>query len=168
MTLPGGEKVRVRAGRVSDRDLLARMFYRLSPTTIYHRLFVPAPQTPDWADRFAALTMASSNQGSVARAAFLRGEIVGFCNFVPSTAAAREAEMAIVVEDAWQGQGIGRALLTSLVVEARRTNVAVFTATILGDNGRALRFVTRFFPRTEVHLVDREYVVRASLNTDEP
>jgi GNAT superfamily N-acetyltransferase len=93
--------------------------------------------------------------------------MVGFCNFVPSSTAAHEAEMAIVVEDVWQGQGLGRALLAGLVVEARRLDVAVFTATILGDNGRALRFVSKFFPRIEVHLVDREYEVRASLNMGE-
>jgi RimJ/RimL family protein N-acetyltransferase len=167
MPLPGGVRVLLREGRASDSDLVARMFYRLSPTTVYHRLFVPAPQTPDWARRFAALAMAGDAPGNVSRAAILAGEIVGFCNFVPSTTAAHEAEMAIVVEDAWQGQGLGRALLTSLVAEASRLDVAVFTATILGDNSRALRFVTRFFPRIEVHLVDREYEVRASLNMRE-
>jgi GNAT superfamily N-acetyltransferase len=164
--LPGGERVHLREGRSSDGDLVARMFYRLSPTTVYHRLFVPAPPTPDWATRFTALAMASDAPASVSRAALLAGEIVGFCNFVPSATAAHEAEMAIVVEDAWQGQGLGRALLSGLVAEARRCDVSVFTATILGDNGRALRFVTRFFPRIVVRLVESEYEVRASLNLD--
>ena len=165
MTLPGGERVHLREGRSSDAHLVTRMFYRLSPTTVYHRLFVPAPQTAHWATRFAALvTAAAYTPGSVSRAALLAGEIIGFCNFVPSATAAHEAEMAIVVEDAWQGHGLGRALLAGLVAEARRFDISVFTATILGDNSRALRFVTHFFPRIVVHLVDREYEVRASLN----
>jgi RimJ/RimL family protein N-acetyltransferase len=167
VTLPGGQRIRLSEARASDSDLVKRMFYRLTPTTVYHRLFVPAPQTPDWATRFATLTMAASAPGSVSKAAFQAGEIVGICNFVPSATTAHEAEMAIVVEDAWQGKGLGRALLSGLVVEARRLNITVFTATILGDNSRALRFVTRFFPQIEVRLIDREYEVRAILNIGE-
>src|SRR5215469_4655985 len=147
LTLPGTQRIHLREGRASDCELVKRMFYRLSPTTIYHRLFVPAPQTPDWAARFAELTMATNVPGSVSKAALQAGEIVGICNFVPSATTAHEAEMAIVVEDAWQGKGLGRALLSGLVIEARRLDITVFTATILGDNSRALRFITRFFPQ---------------------
>jgi GNAT superfamily N-acetyltransferase len=139
------------------------MFYRLSPNTIYYRLFVPAPPTPDWAARFAALAI-PSEADPAAMVALIHGEVVGCANFADTRP--REAELALVVEDAWQRQGIGRALLTGLVEEARRRNVEVFNATILGVNSRALRFLTRFFPDADVHLVDREFAVRATLLPD--
>jgi len=71
--------------------------------------------------------------------------------------------MAIVVEDAWQGRGLGRALMAELVEQARRRGVAVFIARILGDNARALRFVTRFFPGATVRWDGGEFAVRIPL-----
>lgn len=155
--LSGGQVVQLRHAWPGDGDLVVRMFYRLSPSTIYYRLFIPAPQTPDWATRFAALAV-PSEADRVVMVAVLEGETVGFANYADIRP--HEAELALVVEDAWQRQGIGRALLTALVGAARRRDVEVFNATILGENSRALRFLTRFFPGAEVHLQDREFAVR--------
>jgi GNAT superfamily N-acetyltransferase len=142
------------------------MFFRLSPNTIYYRLFVPAPQTPEWAARFAALAVPREADRVVAMVALQGGEVVGVANYVDTSKCPHEAELALVVEDTWQRQGIGRALLTALVDEARRQGVAVFNAIVMGENSRALRFLTRFFPWAEVRLEDREFTVRATLQPD--
>jgi len=166
LRLPGGQVVQLRSAWPEDRDPVVRMYYRLSPTTIYYRLFVPAPPTPDWAARFAALAIPSeADRGALV--AFLDGEVVGFANYAETSTGHHEAELALVVEDAWQRQGIGRALLAALVEEAARHEVGVFNAIILGDNARALRFLTRFFPWAEVRLEDREFAVRAALQPDQ-
>jgi GNAT superfamily N-acetyltransferase len=165
MVLPGGQVVQLRNAWPGDSTLVVRMFFRLSPSTIYYRLFVPAPQTPEWAARFAALAV-PSEADRVAMVALLDGEVVGFANYADTSKCPHEAELALVVEDTWQRQGIGRALLTALVEEARRQDVEVFNAIVMGENSRALRFLTRFFPWAEVRLEDREFAVRATLQPD--
>lgn len=158
--LADGTRLFLRPAVPRDNERLRRMFYRLSPTTIYRRLFLPAPHAPHWAERFAAFgATGDSRQAAVALA---DGEAVGLANYAGG-AAPDEAEMAIVVEDAWQGRGVGRALVAELAEQARRRGIAVFTARILGENARALRFVTRAFPGARVRWDGGEYVVRACL-----
>ena len=47
---------------------------------------------------------------------------------------AQEAELAIVLDDAWQGRGLGRRLLSELVVLARRSGVKALFGITLSDN----------------------------------
>ena len=163
--LPTGQAVQLRCAWPEDRDLVVRMFYRLSPSTIYYRLFIAAPPTPEWSARFAALAIPSEEE-QVALVALQGGEVVGVASFAEARQSPQEAELALVVEDAWQGQGIGRGLLRALVEEAHRRDVEVFNAVIMGENSRALRFLTRFFPWAEVHLQAGEFTVRAALQPD--
>jgi ribosomal protein S18 acetylase RimI-like enzyme len=48
------------------------------------------------------------------------------------------AEYAAVVDDCWQGRGIGLALTRHLIEAARRRGVRTFTALVLPDNVRKL------------------------------
>jgi hypothetical protein len=53
------------------------------------------------------------------------------------------------------------------VQEALRHEVETFNAIVLGENSRAIRFLTRFFPWAEVRLEDREFALRATLQPDQ-
>jgi GNAT superfamily N-acetyltransferase len=160
--LEDGTLVCLRSAGPGDDERLRRLFYRLSPTTIYRRLFLPAPQVPHWAERFAALTTGGGER-RYAVVALLGDEVLGVATFVQEAVTTREAELGIVVEDAWQGQGIGRRLMAAVVEQARRREVAVLTARILADNDRVLRLVTRFFPDACVRWEEGEYAVRICL-----
>jgi GNAT superfamily N-acetyltransferase len=160
-TLTDGTRLILRPSVPGDDERLRALFYRLSPTTVYRRLFIAAPHAPHWAERFAALATSDGDR-RVAVLAMIEGEVAGFANFARE-AVEDEAEMAIVVEDDWQGRGLGRALMAELVVAARRRGIAIFNARILGDNARALRFVTRFFPDATVRWDDGDYALRACL-----
>jgi RimJ/RimL family protein N-acetyltransferase len=162
IALEGGALLRLRSASPGDNERLRRMFYRLSPASIYHRLFLPAPQVPHWAERFAALATCDGEL-RYAVVALLGDEILGFANFGREVTTTREAELAIVVEDAWQGQGIGRMLIAAVVEQARRRAIGVLTARILADNDRALRLATRFFPDACVRWEDGEYALRICL-----
>ncbi len=162
MALEGGALLRLRSADPGDNARLRRMFYRLSPTTIYRRLFLPAPQVPHWAARFAALATCDGER-RYAVVALLGDEVLGFANVAYEAVTTREAELAIVVEDAWQGQGIGRMLMAAVVDQARRREIGALTARILADNDRVLRLVTRFFPDACVRWEEGEYAVRICL-----
>jgi acetyltransferase len=51
------------------------------------------------------------------------------------------AEYAIVVDDAWQKRGIGRALIERLIAAAKRKGLTQLAGTVLRDNVRMLAFV---------------------------
>ena len=59
------------------------------------------------------------------------------------------AEMAIVVGDPWQNQGLGRALANALADAARAAGIRRFAATMLGDNEAARRLMRTFALRLE-------------------
>jgi RimJ/RimL family protein N-acetyltransferase len=162
IVLEGGIRVCLRSAGPGDPERLRRLFYRLSPTTIYRRLFLPAPQVPHWAERFAALTT-GDGELRYAVVALLGDEVLGVATFAQEAVTPREAELAIVVEDAWQGRGIGRMLVAEVVEQARRREIGVLTARILADNDRVRRLVSRFFPDARVRWEDGEYVLRICL-----
>ena len=54
------------------------------------------------------------------------------------------AEMAIVVGDPWQAQGLGTALTHALADAALAAGILRFAATILGDNEAARRLMRTF------------------------
>ena len=59
------------------------------------------------------------------------------------------AEVAIVIGDPYQGQGLGRELGRRLADEARERGIARFTATLLGDNVAAHRLFHSISDRLE-------------------
>lgn len=52
-----------------------------------------------------------------------------------------EAEFAIAVADAWQGAGLGRQLMASLMQHARRHGVRRLVGDVLHGNGRMIKMV---------------------------
>jgi ribosomal protein S18 acetylase RimI-like enzyme len=51
-----------------------------------------------------------------------------------------------VVADDWQREGLGHLLLEQLTELARARGIDRFQATVLGDNGPAMRLVRGLFP----------------------
>jgi GNAT superfamily N-acetyltransferase len=54
-----------------------------------------------------------------------------------------KAELAIVVEDAYQNRGLGRLLLARLAAYARAHGITAFAATVLSQNTRVFHLITR-------------------------
>lgn len=78
----------------------------------------------------------------------------------------REAEIAFVVLDRWQGLGIATALLYRLAAHARRRGITTFVALTMGSNQPMLD-VLRYcgFPRTSRYQ-DGEVEVRLDISND--
>lgn len=66
------------------------------------------------------------------------GRGIGIARFVKHTKEPEAAELAVVIDDDWQGRGLGTALLSELVDRAREEGVRRFTALVAADNSSVL------------------------------
>lgn len=64
------------------------------------------------------------------------------------------AEIALAVEDRWQGRGIGPQLLRTLAAYARRRGFTTFIAEVMYDNDRMLAMLRHCGIPTTLHLRD--------------
>lgn len=161
VTLADGAFAAVRPPREDDLARLERMYYRLSAQSIYYRLFVGAPHVPLWANRFATIS-ATTTPASGALVAVVGAEVVGTARF-DQDASEASAEVAIVVEDAWQGRGLGRHLLRRLARDAVARHITTFTAHTLAENRRALRLFKGTFAGTRATFDQGEFELVAPL-----
>jgi RimJ/RimL family protein N-acetyltransferase len=138
LTLRDGSVVRVRAIRTDDTMRLQTFHAHLSMDSIIWRFFRSVPNLSDeqaqqfthvdYVDRMALL--ATRGEGDTE-------EILAVVRY-DRRAEEREAEVAFVVQDAWQGQGIATALLHQLAAYARAHGVERFVALTMGSNVRML------------------------------
>lgn len=131
--LRDGSVVHLRKIRPDDTDRLRRMFFRLSPDTVYRRFLSPVHRPPASALRYLASVDHADREAIVALAS---GEIVGVARF--DRVAPDAAEVAVVVEDARQGKGLGRILLDRISRAAAERGISHLTATMLSQNDVAV------------------------------
>ena len=148
VTLKDGATLALRPIRPGDESELSALYARLSPETAYQRFFtVMARLPPSWAHTFAnvdyerrmAIVAVSPDNGLIAVARYDLDE------------ASNEAEIAIVVQDQWQGKGLGTALLTELLSYAEAKGIRRFRADVLSENGRMLDMLSRLAEVLERH-----------------
>ncbi len=159
-----GHVLAVRPIAVTDVDRLARMFERLSPESVRFRFFSPIPRL-SWP---ALLHMADVDHCRRDALIALDGdEIVAVARYSAQAEPEpniREAELAVVVEDAWQRRGVGRELTRRLARLARKRGYDAFVATILPDNRAALRLVRDLAPDADVRFAGGDYEARVRLS----
>ncbi len=138
-----GGGLRLRLIRPDDEPRLVALYDRLSQHTAYQRFFSLMKRLPpDWAHFLAnvdyqtrlALVIERDDAGAPALIAVARYE---------RTADPDVAEVALVVQDGWQGQGLGRLLLRELLAAAGARGIRRFRAYVLADNSRMLRLLHR-------------------------
>lgn len=103
----------IRAVQPGDVAALARMMARCSPRTRYARFHGVVAEIPP-----AYLRRCLSGE-HIALVVEDGDEIVALASIGPETV----PEMAVVVEDGWQGRGVGRALVAALFAKAGVTVV---------------------------------------------
>ena len=129
----------VRPVEADDADRVRRLFERLSPESIYRRFFTLFPAPPAG----VLLHLTAVDHGDHEGLAVLDGdEIVALASWDKAAHGAAEAEIAVLVEDAWQHRGLGRALVRMLTAEAARRGIAVLNATVLAENHPARHLAT--------------------------
>jgi RimJ/RimL family protein N-acetyltransferase len=156
-TAAAGHVALVRLER-TDGEPLRRLFYRLSPETIYRRFLSPLAR-PEQARPERLLDLDHCDREAVA--AVVDGEIVGVARWFRQPSE-RAAEIAVVVADAWQGQGVGTRMLSSLAALARSAGIDRFTATMQADNRGSIRLLRRF--DSEALLVHSQGIYEATIS----
>ncbi|MCW2621246.1 MAG: CoA-binding domain protein [Frankiales bacterium] len=128
--LSDGGTVHLRPITPADADRLRAFHSRLSPETVYNRFFTYLRTLPARdVERFTHV----DHDDHVAFIALLRDEMVGVVRYIRYPGTSR-AEVAVVVEDAHQGRGLGALLLEHLEAAARERGVDRFVADVLPSN----------------------------------
>src|SRR3982751_1611455 len=137
--------VTTRPVRPEDRTLFCRLWERLSPETVYRRFHAPVRALPDESVRWLVTVDHDLREAVVA---VVGGEVVGIARYDRPPGDPSTAEVAVVVEDAWQGVGLGRQLITEVTDLAARRGVRRLTATVQPDNAPVLGLVRRLLPES--------------------
>ena len=156
--LVDGVRVLFRPIVPADRVRYERLFTRLSPETLYRRFMTSVPRinerllehlvTVDYVERLALVALVGEEIVGVARYDVLRPGI---------------AEVALVVEDAWQGRGIGSRLLWRISAAARRRGIEAFEAEVLGENRPMMGLLNVLAEDLETRMVGGVYEIHIDL-----
>src|ERR671910_3177756 len=166
LTLPSGAEIPFRVVRPADARALQRLHGRCGERTIYLRFFGSMEKLSDEKARYFASTDGVDHFGLVALDPQDQSEIIAVVRYACKPGDER-AEYAALVEDRWQGQGIGAALTRWLIDEARGNGVRSFYAPVKGENKRMLN-VLRHLDLTERERVeDGEKMVEIGLFYEE-
>jgi len=138
----------LRPVEADDAPRVRRLFERLSPDTVYRRFFTLFPTPPPAILSYLAHPETVDHEGLAA----LDGDEIVALGSWDRIAGTTEAELAVLVEDAWQHRGLGRELTRALVAEAAHRGITILTATMLSENDRARRLATRLARPEHVHM----------------
>jgi GNAT superfamily N-acetyltransferase len=133
---------RVRCAGAGDRAALRAFLDRLSLRTVQARyLSPPVALSGPLADRELERILGRNEAQHTVMLAVDGAAIRGVGEFLAEQV--DRAELALVVEDAFQGRGIGRSLLRTLEQLARARGIRAFTGDIAHDNSRAAAMLRR-------------------------
>lgn len=142
--LSDGSTARVRQIDPTDAPAVTRMHNRLSERTRYLRYFAA---TPRLSRRDLDRSVNVDHRQREAFVVELNGELIAIGQYHRAAPDSRDAEVAFVVEDAYQRRGLGSVLLEYLAAAAREEGVVNFVADVLPVNAVMLRvFVAAGYP----------------------
>lgn len=139
-TAGDGSRVTIRTIRPEDRDIESAFVSGLSSNSKYFRFFSAIKDlSPRMLDRFTHMNY-PSEMALIATVQTATGELeIGVARYAPGNSE-QTAEFAVVVDDAWQGRGIGRELLHHLFDVARAAGFAKIEGIVLKANNNMLVF----------------------------
>ena len=134
---PCKSRLQFRLARGDDRGAVRAFLDRLSPSTVQARYLSPPRSLAGEAGDPELKRLLDRNAAEHVVVLAVDGpEVRGIGEFIPEHV--ERAELALVVEDAFQRCGIGRSLLRQLERLARKRGIQAFTGDIAYGNARAL------------------------------
>jgi RimJ/RimL family protein N-acetyltransferase len=137
LALRDGTRVRLRCIRAEDAEALQRLVGRSSDRSVELRFFGPLKELSDemagrfsdvdGKDRFALVALDPENPD----------EIVGVVRYTRERGT-EGAEYAALIEDRFQGKGLGLGLTCRLVEAARENGIGCLHALVMRENARML------------------------------
>ena len=145
-TLAGPAAV-IRPARAADEAALGDFFAALSPNSRYLRFFGPVTPGPALLRR-----LCGGAEGVDAVVAVRGGLIIGHAMAAdqPGPHGSRVTDIGVVVADAWQGRGVGAALMRALVTGAQARGLTSMTMDVLHGNQRVLAMILAHWPAARI------------------
>ena len=137
--LMDGRIVHVRSVSEGDSEALSALYTRASPRSRYLRFFSAGISIDREVQRIVM-----PGDDHVALVAEHDGLAVGIASYEILSSA--QAEFAILVDDAWQGDGIGSLLIEHLAAVARRAGIQELVGDVLAANVTMLRATASLAP----------------------
>ena len=145
-TAPNGKEIHMRPILPTDEDMMRDLFYACSAETLYHRFFTKLQSMPhrklkkfvniDYVKNMALVSVTREDEH----------EMIVAVGRYSIDKASNAAEVAFIVRDDWQGQGLGVSMFHQLLEVARKRGITKFTADVLHDNGRMLHIFHKCAP----------------------
>jgi protein lysine acetyltransferase len=148
-----GTRVEIRPIEPGDKEKLVAGLHQLSAESIRKRFLAAKPRFTSAELRYLTEVDGFNHIALVAVLEADPEQLVAVARCVRLPDRPTTAEMAIVVGDPWQNQGLGRALATALADAARAVGIRRFAATMLGDNEAARRLMRTFALRLQEGLL---------------
>lgn len=121
----------------SDARTVAELLHGTSNESLHQRFFT-VPSGAHLRAEIDRLTQPASRRHATVGAEVV-GKLAGVASFERDADNDDRAELAILVDDSFQGRGIGRRLLERLAVIALDQQIYELTASVLASNVRMLR-----------------------------
>jgi RimJ/RimL family protein N-acetyltransferase len=163
LRLRDGTEVLIRPIRPGDKAMLARGMAALSPSSARLRFLAPKDHLSlaelryltevDHVDHYALVAVLADDPTTMA----------GVGRWVRDEEHPDRAEVAVVVGDCYQRQGLGTALGTALADGARTLGIGSFTALMLPENTAAQRLFAHISGRLSTRLEGGTYELVADL-----
>jgi acetyltransferase len=131
--LRDGRPAWIREVRPDDDVAVGRFVQGLSPASRYFRFMMGMRELSADALRHFTQPEAGREAVLVATPGTSLGKVVGVAQFVIDDGG-EDAEFALVIDDAWQRQGLGTRMLAELAGHAARHGVTRIHADVLADN----------------------------------
>jgi len=116
-----------------DKRRLSDAFERSSPESRYRRFLSPTNKLQSSQLRYLTEIDHHRHEGIQAVDPHT-DDGVGVARFVRSPEDPSLAEVAVAVDDEWQGRGLGTVLLHNLAARAREEGIKRFSASVLAEN----------------------------------
>jgi RimJ/RimL family protein N-acetyltransferase len=127
----------IRLGRPEDADAVAAMHERCSEQTRYRRYLTAVGE---WRE-INLRRLTGGHRGATLVVMSPDGLIVGLGNVFPDDPEGRAAEIALLVEDTYQGRGVGTRLLRHMLALAEQLGFQEVVGTVLPDNAPMLHLL---------------------------
>ena len=140
-TLQSGESLLLRPIRHDDGEREEAFVRALSFESRYQRMLSGGTKvTPEWIDSMTHIDYRQHMAFVLTAGTGDAEQFIGVGRYVVD-ARTNDADVAIVLADAWQGRGLGRRLLAALVEHARDAGLREMVGYVLATNTIMLRLV---------------------------
>jgi RimJ/RimL family protein N-acetyltransferase len=149
--LRDGSSATIRPIQPDDVDSLVAMHERLSKHSKVLRYLVAPKHLPEYDIRQICQIDYCMEMVLVASSVNAPQDVIALASYAATEEVPDEAEITILVEDAWQGHGLGTLLLERLTAYAVLHGIHTFTAFVNKENKQILNFVEQsILPSTRV------------------